>query len=182
MPEKNNDMAVLKSIVKDPRASNLSIAKSLDLSAAGVGKIREKLEEGTIKGYETKVDLRTMDLNNFVLLHVRVTPEGWTFKGGRGVQDLVASNPNIVQVFKVPGRNVNLIMLCVFRSIEESDRFLHAIQSQLADYLEIVESFVFSNDSIIKDTYKGIMLKIIDEGDEKRMPEPVLFGKILGDK
>ena len=61
------------------------------------------------------------------------------------------------------------------------DAFLHVIQAQLSDYIEVVESFVFSGVSIIKDSYKDLILKMIDEGDEKRMPEPILFGSIMGE-
>ena len=72
-------------------------------------------------------------------------------------------------------------MVCGFRNTRELDRYLNVIQSQLSDYLEIVESYVFSYDNIIKDSYSDLLLKIIEEGDDKRMPEPILFGKIIGE-
>ena len=88
----------------------------------------------------------------------------------------------MVGVYRVPGRFVTHVLLCAFRNIKEMDTFMHVIQAQLSDYIEVVESFAFSGDSIIKNSFTDLMLKIIDEGDEKRMPEPVLFGVIMGEE
>jgi len=182
MSNNSNEMAVLKAIVEDPRISNKAIAKKLGLSSAGIGKIRNKLEEkGIINGYGVKVDFSSAGLEAFGIVHIRVTAKGWKYKGSTGVQAYIVSNPNVVGVYRVPGRNITHILLCAFRSIKEMDAFLHVIQAQLSDYIEVVESFVFSGVSIIKDSYKDLILKMIDEGDEKRMPEPILFGSIMGE-
>lgn len=179
----NNEMLVLKAIVENPRISNKAIAKQLGLSSAGIGKIRNKLEKkGIIKSYNVSVDTNAAGLEAFGIVHIRVTAMGWKYKGSTGVQSFIVSNPNVVGVYRVPGRFVTHILLCAFRSIKEMDTFLHVIQAQLSDYIEVVESFAFSGDSIIKNSFTDLMLKIIDEGDEKRMPEPVLFGMIVGDE
>ena len=183
MPSNSNDMLVLKEIIENPKVSNMAIAKKLGLSSAGIGKIRDKLEKkGIIKGYNVKLDHNTIDLNTLAILHIKVTTKGWKYGGGMGVQDYIASNPNVVSIYRVPGRHLTHILLCAFRNIQEVDMFLHAIQSQLSDYVEVVESFVFSSDSIIKDSFKDLMIKVINEGDDnKRMPEPILFGDIMGE-
>ena len=182
MANNDNEMLVLKAILLNPRISNKAIAKELGLSSAGVGKIRSKLEKkGIIKSYDVKVDCSAAGLETFGIVHIKVTAEGWKYKGSTGVQAYIVSNPNVVGVYRVPGRNVTHILLCAFRSIKEMDTFLHVIQAQLSDYIEVVETYVFSGESIIKNSFTDLILKLIDEGEEKRMPEPVLFGRILGE-
>jgi DNA-binding Lrp family transcriptional regulator len=177
-------MLVLKLIIENPKVSNMAIAKKLGLSSAGIGKIREKLEKkGIIKGYNVNLNHSSIDLNTLAILHIRVTTKGWKYSGGMGIQDYIALNPNVVAIYRVPGRKLTHILLCAFRNIKEVDMFLHAIQSQLSDYIDVVESFVFSSDSIIKNSFKDLMIKIINEGEDgKRMPEPILFGRIMGEE
>ncbi len=178
----DNESRVLKEIIKEPRCPNMTIARRLDLSSAGVGKIRDKLgKRGLIQGYRADINLEALGLNSFAILHIRVTPAGWKYNGGRGVEEYIVSNPNIVSVYRVPGGEVTHILFCVFRNLTEIDSFLHVIQAQLSDYLEVVESYLFSHDSILKDTYNDLLLKIVDEVDEERMPEPLLFGHIVGE-
>jgi len=182
MGSKNNMMNVLKAIITEPSVSNISIANELGLSCTGIGKIREKLEtRGIIEGYDVKVNLESLGLTTFCLIHIKVTKEGWNYQGHLGVQDYITSNPNIVSVYRVPGRDITHILFCVFRNIKELDRFIHAIQAQLSDYVQLTDTYVFSHDSIVKDSRTDLLVKIIDEVEDRRMPEPVLFGKIMGD-
>lgn len=177
-----NENFVLKKIIENPKTSNMTIAKELGITSAGVGKIRNKLErQGVIQSYGVQLNYSTLGLETFGILHIKVTAEGWKYRGGLGIQDFIASNPNVVAVYRIPGRQVTHILLCAFRNIKEFDTFLHVIQAQLSDYIEIVESHVFSTNSIIKNSFTDLMIKIIEEGDDKRMPEPVLFGRIMGD-
>ena len=180
---KENELFVLKAIIENPRISNMAIARQMGLSSAGVGKIRDKLEKkGIIKGYGVEVNLEALGLNTFGILHVRITPDGWKYRGRLGIQDLITSNPNIVNVYRVPGRQITHIIFCAFRNLIEFDTFLHVIQAQLSDYIEVVESFVFSGESIIKDSFTSLLVKVLDEGEDMRMPEPLLFGKIIGEE
>jgi DNA-binding Lrp family transcriptional regulator len=179
-----NEMQVLKAIIENPKKTNMAISKELGLSSAGIGKIRDKLEnKGIIEDYNLSLNYSSLNLNTFGILHIRITTEGWKYKGGMGIQDIIKSNPNIVVMYRIPGRQLTHILLCAFRNIQEVDKFINTIQSQLSNYVEILESFVFSSDSIIKNSFKDLIIKIINEGEEdKRMPEPVLFGSIIGEK
>jgi len=178
----DNMMNVLKAIIHNPTNTNMSIANRLGLSCTGVGKIRDKLETGGIvKGYSATLDFNAMGLNTFGLIHLKVTKEGWQYNSHRGVEDHIVSNPNIIGVYRIPGRDITHIIFCSFRNFMEMDRFIHAIQAQLSDYIEITDTYVFSADSIIKDSRTGLMSKMIDEMGEHRMPEPVLFGTIMGE-
>jgi DNA-binding Lrp family transcriptional regulator len=183
MNPETNLMNVLKAIIDDPRISNVNIARKLGITSAAVGKIRTKLEKkGIIKGYDVNVQYDTLGVSTFVVLHIRITTIGWKYKGNMGVQDIIASNPNTISVYRVPGREITHILICGFRNNKELDRFLNVIQSQLSDYIEIVESYVFSHDNIIKNSYTDLLLKVIDEGKDMRMPEPILFGRIMGEE
>lgn len=180
-PEKNM-MNVLKAVIEEPTSSNTAIAKKIGITSAAVGKIKNKLEkDGLIKGYDVNIHYDALGVSTFVFLHVRITTDGWKYNGNMGIQDLISSNPNTMAVYRVPGREITHILLCGFRNTKELDRFLNVIQSQLSDYMEIVESYVFSCDNIIKQSFKDLLLQIIKEGEEKRMPEPILFGRIMGE-
>ncbi len=183
MVRESNDSRVLRAIISDPKVSDRMIAKKLNLSAAGVGKIRKKLESrGTISGYETRISPSEMNLNAFAILHVQVTNEGWKYHGRIGIKDKLAQNPNVVGMYRVPGRDVNYVLICAFRDLNELDRFLAVEQSSHTDYLRIVESFVFSSEGIVKDSYKDLLLKLLDEGADTRYPEPIYFGEVAGEK
>ena len=182
MSIRDNMMNVLKAIIENPTNTNMSIANKLGLSCTGVGKIRDKLEtSGIIKGYSASIDFDAIGLNTFGLIHLKVTKEGWQYKGHKGVEDYIVSNPNIYGVYRIPGRDITHIIFCTFRNFMEMDKFIHAIQTQLADYIEIVDTYVFSAHSIIKESRTMLMSKMIDEMEEQRMPEPVLFGTIMGE-
>lgn len=179
---RNRDSSVLYSIVADPKVTNSAIAADIGLSAAGVGKIRTRLEtSGMIRGYAVDVDPHKLGLGTFTILHLRVTDRGWRYRNGLGIQHHIAANPNLIRVYRVSGRDVTHIALGVFRNLEELDRFLHVIRAQLSDYLEVLESFVFSSEGIIKDSMRDLALKVIEEGEDVRMPEPTLFGWVLGE-
>ncbi len=181
MASENSD-SVLKLLIQDPRATDLQIAKDLGLSAAGVGKIRDKLERsGKIRGYSLLLDKGSMGFNTFGILHLRVTSDGWNYKSGTAIRDFFDKNPNITTAYRIPGQHITHIIICIFRNLKELDRFINTIQAQMAEYIEVVDSFVFSSDSVIKDDLGELAVKNIEEGNEMRMPEPYLFGKIMGD-
>jgi DNA-binding Lrp family transcriptional regulator len=178
----NNEDAVLLAIVENPLVSDSTIAKKLGLSSAGVGKIRRKIERnGLIEGYEARVNYGEVGLHTFAIIHVKVTNVGWKYRGRLGVQDLLVANQNIVRAYRIPGRDVTHILCCAFRNLTELDKFIKVIQAQLSDYIEVVQTYVFSSEGILKDRPKDLLLKLISEGDEWRMPEPLLFGEITGD-
>jgi DNA-binding Lrp family transcriptional regulator len=177
-----NEVEVLKMLIANPGASNTTIAKKIGITSAGVGKIKDKLERnGIIADYNVDVKLDHIGLTTYAIVHVKVSDDGWSYKNGMGVQEFIASNRNIISVFRVPGRQITHILVCLFRNVKELDSFLGTIQSQLSRYVEIAETYVFSVDGVVKDNCKDLLIEILEEGDEKRMPEPVLFGKIVGE-
>ena len=58
---------------------------------------------------------------------------------------------------------------------------MHVLQSQYSDYLEIIKTYAFSNSSVIKESFTGLIGKLLDEDEQERMPEPILFGKMVGE-
>jgi len=183
MSGKDNMRKVLSALIEDPTITNITIANRLGLSSTGIGKIRDRLEtNGIIKGYNAQIQYEMLGLNAFGILHVKVTSKGWNYKGHKGIQEIITSNPNIVGAYRVPGRDITHILLCVFRNLIELDRFIHVTQSQLSDYIKIVDRYIFSSEGIIKESYTDLFLKIVNELDEERMAEPILFGKIMGEE
>jgi len=177
-----NERKVLQELVKDSSTPNIHIAKKLELTPAAIGKIRRKLEnQGIIYGYTARLDFEKIGLHAFGVILAKLTVEGWNYKGGIGIQEEIAANPNIISIYRVPEGSITHILVCAFRNIQELDKYLHVLQSQFSPYMEIVKTYTLSNRSIIKDAWGEVLDRILEEWDAPRMPEPVLFGKMIGD-
>ena len=173
---------VIKCLLKNGKVTDKDIATELGITSQAVGKIRKKLERnGVIEGYTVSIDYDEMDINAFAIILAKLTPEGWKYKGGIGVQEKIAANPNIVAIYRVQEGQITHIIHCAFRNLKELDKYMHVLQSQYSDYLEIIKTYAFSNSSIIKESFAGLIGKLLDEDEQERMPEPILFGKMVGD-
>lgn len=177
-----HERKIIDLLLKNSRMTDKKIAKDLGITSQAVGKLRRKLEKsGILKSYNISVDLERIGIEAFALIHARLTQAGWDYKGGIGVQEKIASNPNIVGVYRVPEGQITHIILCAFRNLKELDRYIHILQSQYSDYLEIISTYVFSNSSIVKESYSDLIGKLMSERGEERMPEPTPFGRVVGE-
>ena len=88
--------------------------------------------------------------------------------------------PNVIALFTVPQTTITHIILYAFRNIAEYDHYFRTLQEKLAGLMEVKESYVFSNNSYIKNSSRDLFFKILTEmGTEKVMPTP-LKPKIKG--
>lgn len=178
-----HEKEVIKLLLEKSKTTDKNIAKKLGITSQAVGKIRKKLEKnGVIRDYGINLDYDQMNINAFAIILAKLTPEGWNYKGGIGVQEKISANPNIIAIYRVPEGQITHIIHCAFRNLKELDRYMHIIQSQYSAYLEISKTYVFSNSSIIKESISGLIKKLLEEDDKIRMPEPIPFGEMIGEK
>lgn len=178
-----HEKGVLMFLVENGKTTDKDIARSLDITSQAVGKIRKKLERsGIIKGYSVNLDYELMDLTAFAVILARLTQDGWNYKGGIGIQEKIANNPNIISIYRVPEGQITHIILCAFRNLKELDKYMHILQSQYSEYLELTKTYVFSNSSIIKESINGLVKKVLHEEGKERMPEPIPFGRMIGEE
>lgn len=178
-----HEKRVIKCLLENGKVSDKDISKELNITSQAVGKIRKKLENlKIIEGYSVSINYEQVDINAFAIILAKLTPEGWKYKGGIGIQEKIAVNPNIIAIYRVQEGQITHIIHCAFRNLKELDKYMHVLQSQYSDYLEIIKTYAFSNSSIIKESSSELICKILDEDEHERMPEPILFGKMVGDE
>ena len=177
-----NEKLTLKFLIKDGRTSDVDISKKLKITTQAVGKIRRKLETlGIIKGYSTDIDYGKIGVNTFALAIMRLTLKSWEELGELGIEKLVLKNPHIVNIYRIPEGSATHIGLYGFRDLDELDRFFHIMQTSSAynQYVELKKIYVFSNNSLIKDSPAQLVAKVIDEmGKERISAKPLPFAEI----
>ena len=177
-----NEKLTLKFLIKDGRTSDVDISKKLKITTQAVGKIRRKLENlGIIKGYSTDIDYGKIGVNTFALAIMRLTMKSWEELGELGIEKLVLKNPHIVNIYRIPEGSATHIGLYGFRDLDELYRFFHIMPTSSAYnlYVELKKIYVFSNNSLIKDSPAQLMAKVIDEmGKERISAKPLPFAEI----
>ena len=88
--------------------------------------------------------------------------------------DKMIKPPNVIALFTIPHTTVTHILHYAFRGITEYDNYFRTLKEKLAGLMEIKESYVFSNESFIKNSPKDLFSKILYEmRGEKIMPTPL---------
>src|SRR3989344_8006367 len=151
-----NERAVLSALLTDCRTPDIKIAEKLRITTQAVGKIRRKLESmGVIKSYCARLDFEKVGINIFCMTMVRAESKFWNKEFNHFRESLLKS-PYVMDAYHVVGNNIKIVILFGFRSMEEMERYFHSIQECLND-VEIVESFSFSNSSILKRDECGLL-------------------------
>jgi DNA-binding Lrp family transcriptional regulator len=161
----------LTALLENGVASNTDIAKQMGLSPTAVRKIRMKLEgNGIIRGYRPVLDLPVMGIQVFTLLELRILPKGWAEERGASIQGHLVRHENVIAVYRLPEGQATHAVVAGFRNQEEVDRFLHVLQSQYSELLEIRHCYTFSTKSVLKDNPQGILTKVLLEWNEAKLP------------
>lgn len=168
----SHERELLLALLAKGDASNTDLAKQLHVSPTAARKIRLKLESnGVIRGYRPILDLSSLGIQVFSLIEVRLLPAGWKAGSGAGVQTQLARHENVVTIFRLPEGQITHAILAGFRNLEEADRFLHVLQSNYPDLLEIRHTYTFSSKSVMKDDPRGILTKVLLEWEEAKLPQ-----------
>ncbi|MEM2909713.1 MAG: Lrp/AsnC family transcriptional regulator [Nitrososphaerota archaeon] len=113
------DLAIIRELVKDGRASYRSIAKKLGISVATVASRVTALEkEGVIKGYTTLVDYEKLGYEITAIIELTIS-KGKLIE----VQRQVAERPNVSGVYDVTGETDSIIV-ARFKSRGELNKFV----------------------------------------------------------
>ena len=160
MKNKRNELLVLKEMLKNPLGSNSEIARKINITSQGVGKIKEKLySEGIIKSSEFYIDYTKFGIDLHQIALIKILP-----KASRDKQkyDLLVSRvlkpKNAIRSYSVPQTDVTHIVIYAFKNVKEYDEFFKKIQEDYGELVEIADTFVLSSESIIKSSSKDLFL------------------------
>lgn len=169
-----NQEKTLGLILDKPTIKNKEIADKLSLTSQAIGKIRSNLrKKGVIKGYDVILDYEKMGIRLFALSLVKIMPKAFKKYDKEEINKMIQP-PNVIALFIIPQTTITHIILYAFRGITEYDNYFRTLQEKLAGLIEIKESYVFSNESFIKNSPKDLFSKILYEmRGEKVMPTPL---------
>ena len=163
----NNEKRVLSELLVNPKITNKALAKKMKLTAQGIGKIRSGLKnKGVINNYELVLNYEKIGLRCFAFTLVKIMPKAFR-EYKKKIQEML-SHPNILMSIRLSQTNVTHLVLFGFRDVSEHSRYFELLQSDLPGLVEIKESFVFSNESFIKNSSAALFLKLIREFGDKR--------------
>ncbi|MEM0457331.1 MAG: Lrp/AsnC family transcriptional regulator [Nitrososphaerota archaeon] len=113
------DLAIIRELIKDGRASYRSIAKKLGISVATVASRVAALEkDGIIKGYAALVDYEKLGYEITAIIELTIS-KGKLIE----VQHQVAEKPNVSSVYDVTGETDSII-IARFKNRDELNRFV----------------------------------------------------------
>jgi len=113
------DLAIIRELIKDGRASYRSIAKKLGISVATVASRVMALEkDGIIKGYTALVDYERLGYEITAIIELTIS-KGKLIE----VQRQVAEKPNVSNVYDVTGESDSIIV-ARFKNREELNKFV----------------------------------------------------------
>jgi Lrp/AsnC family leucine-responsive transcriptional regulator len=158
-----NETGVLKLLVEDPRSTNSDIAKKLNLTAQGVGKIKNQLsEKGIIKGYELHLDYEKLDINIHAIALIKILPSA--FKRFKKCElDKIIRPDNAIRVYSIQGTDITHIIKYAFENLTDYDIYFRSILHEFRNYVEIKDSFILSSAGIIKSSSMDLFSKVLDK-------------------
>jgi len=166
-----NDKRVLKFLIENARVSDVDIAKKLNITPQAVGKIRKKLEEdGIVKGYSTTVDYEKLGIRVFAIVLFKFNPQ---YKLREEDIEERIRGPHIIDYYRLPEGDVTHILIYGFRSLDELDNYFHALQIERGHISEIKKVYILSVKSLMKNSPKELLLKVIDELGSEKLARPL---------
>lgn len=176
-----NEKKTLKILIGDGKATDTRIAKELKITKQAVGKIRRKLENaGIIKKYSTVVNFGKLGVNTFALAVMRFNLKGWEELGEYGIEKKLKDIPHVINIYRIPQGSATHIALFGFRDLNELDEHFRKMKTSpdFNQYMQLKETYIFSHYSLIKDTPKQLLHKVIDEFGKPKRPPLLLNRKI----
>jgi DNA-binding Lrp family transcriptional regulator len=162
-----NDKKTLKFLLNNSRITDSEIASKLKISNVAVGKIRKKLELSVIKAYTVEVNYAMLGIQTFAIGIAKLTNEGLDI-GELEIEQKLLKIPNIMNVYRIPRGNSTHVILYGFRDMNELDDFFHSpkLKQELHREIETHELFIFSHNSLIKQSPIQLIQKAIDDFNE----------------
>ncbi len=159
-----NEKKVLKLLIDDSRISDSDMALKLNISSQAIGKIRRKLESTVIDSYTLNLNYSKLGVTIFAVAIAKINREGLD-RGQLEVEQELQKNPHVIRVYRLPKHNATHLISYGFKDMAELDNFFYAPKTKqgLHTYFEIQELFMFSHNSLIKNSPSQLFHKIVDE-------------------
>ena len=168
----NNEKKLMKLILQDGRMTDVEISKKLRITPQAVGKIRKKLEaEGVIKKYTAKLDYKKLGVNVFAIAMFRIHPTSWKGMTEEKIRDRV-SGPHIINFYRLSEGDITHVLVYGFSSLDELDHYFHVLQTERGHVSELRRLYVFSAESLVKDSPEELLTSLIDGMGLERKPRP----------
>jgi DNA-binding Lrp family transcriptional regulator len=159
-----NEKKVLKLLIDNSRISDSDMALKLGISSQAIGKIRRKLESSVIDSYTLNLNYAKMGVTIFAVAIAKLNRDGLD-KGQLEVEQELQKNPHVIRVYRLPKHSSTHLISYGFKDMSELDNFFYSpkIKQGLHNYLETQELFIFSYNSLIKNSSSQLFHKIVDE-------------------
>jgi DNA-binding Lrp family transcriptional regulator len=159
-----NEKKVLKLLIDDSRISDSDMAMKLSISSQAIGKIRRKLESTVIDSYSINLNYPKMGITIFAVAVAKINRDGLD-KGQLEVEQELQKNPHVIRVYRLPRQSSTHMISYGFRDMIELDNFFYSpkMKQGMHAYFETQELFIFSHNSLIKNSSSQLFHKIIDE-------------------
>lgn len=168
-----NEKRVLKFLIENGRIPDADIARRLKITAQAVGKIRRNLElDGVITGYSTIVDYEKLGIEVLAIALFKFTPASRGTLDRKKIEERV-KGPHIINFYRVPEGEVTHIVTYGFRSLAELDNYFHVLQTERGHISEIKKLYILSVKSLMKESPKELLIKIINEMGHEKIARPL---------
>ncbi len=167
-----NERKVLKYLVTDARTPCTEIAKDLGITSQAVGKIKEKLEkQGIIRGYTAEVDYKKLGVEVFVIALFRFKSGVWSNMEEADMLKRIRG-PHLVGTYRITEGDYTHMIIYGFRSMREVEHYFHQLQKERGHVSELKKFYVLTADSVLKDSPRDLVTKVIDEMGEEKLASP----------
>lgn len=157
-----NEKNILKSLIKNSRASYAKIAYALDtlnITSGGVRKIAKRLEDkGVINCYTLNLDYEKLGLTIFAFIFLKKQSSYWKLKDG--LCKYVNKSYNVVGGYRLNEDSLH-VLFCGFRDLEELEHYYHQLQLKNKDLLQIDKIYIVSNRGILKDSSSDLFHMVL---------------------
>ncbi len=151
-------------LVENSRTSDSHIASQLGISSQAVGKTRRKLEGEFVDSYSTALMLDKVGVGIIALSVAKLTNEGKKI-GERAVHQLIHESPHVISAYRVDNGDTSHVIVYAFKSKDEMEKFFYSEETRnhFHKYLETKDLFTCSENNLVKNSMKQLLLKNIDE-------------------
>lgn len=178
-----NERAILRTLLRDSRTTDVEIGNKLKISSQAVSKLRRRLERmGVIKKYSVDLDYSSLGLHTFALILFNIS-----FMDTKDYSKFLDElSGNLFIFYKIYKNEATHIGLFGFRNLNELYSMMHSISLKFHDDL-IEDVYIFPADGLIKHSFIDLFnITIRDLGNENMpvIPDlmPYLERKLLKDE
>ncbi|MBU0757285.1 MAG: Lrp/AsnC family transcriptional regulator [Nanoarchaeota archaeon] len=147
----NNEKKVLLNIIQEGRVADTDMAKTMNISQQGVFRIRRKLEDsGIIEGYYPNINFKKIGINLIQILGAKINPEVWKIKREHEIASVLKKIPYLLHAYRITGYDITYMLTLGFKDIHQKDRFMKKLETTFIHQIEVVWSYNFSVENIVK--------------------------------